>query len=220
MYRYCYTAPARGSLIPCGLDTASCVTLGGAGRGLASGSSTTEGFCLMAGEMCAQRLAPGTTCVAWPKIHPARASLDPLPGDMWRQLPTIWCLGDTAALWRDGPRSLSESNLSQSARYPDVVFPGDTAMVHHFGQASLVSPPALAFETGAASARSLTQAPVMYAWGDAKPFFDRRPFFDSRPGLRTCLPSVVGKLLRWRETSLVLHSFSPPLGATSRRSWL
>ena len=87
-------------------------------------------------------------------------------------------------------------------------------MGYQFGQASLVSPPTPDFGTGAALDRPLLQAPAMYAWGDAKPLFDRRT------GFRTCLPSGVGNLSGWRETFLVLRYFSPPLGATSRRSWL
>ena len=153
--RYCSTAPAGGSLIPGGLDIASCVTLGGAGRGLAARSSTGREFGLLAGETCARRLAPGTTCVACPKINPARASLDPLPRDMRRRLPTIRCLGENAALWHDGTRSLPDSNLSQLDSYPNIVFPGDVSMGYQFRQASLASPPTPDFGTGAALDRPL-----------------------------------------------------------------
>ena len=179
--RYRSAAPAGGSLIPGRIGTASCVTLGGADRGLAYGSSADRDFLLMAGETYAWRLAPGTTCVVCPKINPARALLDPLPRDMRRRLPTIWYLGDAAALWRNGTRSLLDSNLCQSDGYPDVVFPGDASMGYQFGQASLASPPTPDFGTGAALARPLLQVPAIYAWGDTKLFFDRRP------GFLTCL---------------------------------
>ena len=169
---------------------------------------------MLTGETCARRLAPGTTFVACPKINPARASFDSLPRDMRRRIPTIRCLGYAASLWRDGTRYLPDSNLPQSYRYPDVVFPGDASMGYQFGRASLASPSTPDFGTGAALARPLLQAPAMHAWRDAKPFFDRLP------GFRTCLPSGVGNLSGWRETSLVLRSFSPQLEATYRRSWL
>ena len=146
-------------MIPGGLSAASYVKLGWAGWVIAAGSSTRGGFCLLDRETCARILAPGTTCVARPTINPDRASLDILPREAWRRLPTIRCLKDTAALRRDSSRSPLDSDLSQPARDLNVVFPKDAAMAAQFGRAPLVSPPALALGTSAASAGPLLHAP-------------------------------------------------------------
>ena len=96
--RYCSTVPAGGSLVPGGLSAASCLNMVGTGRGLAAGGSNCRGFYLLARETCALRMAPGTTCVAPPKITPAQALSDPLPGDAQIWLPTIWYLKDATTI--------------------------------------------------------------------------------------------------------------------------
>ena len=59
-----------------------------------------------------------------------------------------------------------------------------------------------------------SERPVICAWRG------RSGALWKAPGLRPCPPSGVGPLSRWRETSLAPRYFLPPLGATSRRSWL
>ena len=113
--------------------------------GLNDGSSTGGGFCLLTGETCAQRLAPGTTCVARLTINPARSFSAPLHGDAKIQPPTIRCLGDAAALWRNGPWSPLDSNLYGPAKDLGAVFPVDVATMAQFGRAPLASLPAPTF---------------------------------------------------------------------------
>ena len=129
------------------------------GWGLSARSSTGGGFFLLYGDTCARILEPRTTCFAWPTINPAQALSVPLPGDVQRWLPTIWCLGDSAALCRLDHHSPLDSNLSRPARDFEIVFPGDAAIVAQFGRAPLASPLASALGTGAASARPLLRAP-------------------------------------------------------------
>ena len=138
-----------------GLSAASYVTLVGMGQGLASGGSPDGGFCLLARETCAMRLAHGITYVDRLALNPARALLAPLPGDARRRLPTIWCLGDAATLLHNAPLSPLGSDIYRLDRDLNAFFPGDAEMSAQFGRVPLVSPPAPALGTGAASARPL-----------------------------------------------------------------
>ena len=158
--RYLYVVrPVEVSFDPGGLASASWVTPGGTSRGLVNGSSTNKGLCLLVGETCTWRLAPGTTWVAFPTINLVRALLAPMLRDARGRLPMIRRLGDDAYLKRDDPHSPIVPDIYRPSGDFVVVLPGDASMVDLFGRAPIASPPAPSLRTSAAAARPILRAP-------------------------------------------------------------
>ena len=150
------------------------MTPGGTSWVLVNGGSANKGLRRLVGETCAWRLAHGTTWVALETINPVQALLDTLLGYARGRLPIIRRLRDEATLLRDGPQSPLVPNFSRTAGGFIVGFPGNTAMVAQFGQATLASPPAPALRTGAAAARPILRETQCAIQQDATPIFHRR----------------------------------------------